>query len=192
MLKFPSVNISAMPLSRASIMGAVVGAASLGQAQVKTWHNVGEIGGPALVIAGLGSSFIQDGNLGTAHAARTFDGLLVSGAAAELLKVTTRERRPYGTTLDSFPSEHATAAFAVAAAQSYYHPKQAPYWYGAATLIAVARVAGHDHYIQDVVVGAGLGYAAGTLSVTSKHGWLIAPVVEKNRAGLLFAFNKQF
>ncbi|HLK15591.1 MAG TPA: phosphatase PAP2 family protein [Fimbriimonadaceae bacterium] len=177
---------------RYSAVLAVMAAAAAGSAQVQTWHNVGEIGGPVLVVAGLAAPFIQDGDRAGSHAARTFDGLLVSGAAAEFLKVTTRERRPYGTTLDSFPSEHATASFAVAAAQSYYHPKQAPFWYGAATIVAVARVAGHDHFVQDVIAGAALGTGAGYLSVTSKHGWLIAPIVEKGRAGVLLTLNSRF
>jgi membrane-associated phospholipid phosphatase len=178
--------------SRISAIAAAIGIAAAGRAQVSTWHNIGEIGGPVLVVAGLGSSLVQDGSAGAGHAARTFDGLLVSGGIAELLKVTTRERRPYSTTLDSFPSEHATASFAAAAAQAYYHPKQAPFWYGAATLVSVARVAGHDHFIQDVVFGAGLGYAAGQLSVSSHHGWLLAPLIEKGHPGVMLSFSKTF
>ena len=177
---------------RALVLATSIGIAAAGQAQVKTWHDIGEIGGPVLVVAGLGSSLVQDGSAGAGHAARTLDGLLVSGGFAELLKVTTRERRPYGTTFDSFPSEHATASFAAAAAQAYYHPRQAIFWYGAATLVSVARVAGHDHFIQDVVFGAGLGYAAGQLSVTSRHGWLVAPLIEKSHPGLMVSFTKTF
>jgi membrane-associated phospholipid phosphatase len=168
------------------------GFAASGQAQVKTWHNISEVGGPILWAAGLGSSFFQDGSLGLDHAARTLDGMIASGGVGELLKLAVRERRPYGTTLDSFPSDHATLSFAVAAAQSNYHPKQAPFWYAAAGLIGYARVAGHDHFVQDVVVGAGLGYAGGQLSVSSLHGWIVAPLVENRHAGLMVNFSKRF
>lgn len=166
--------------------------ASVGNAQVQTWHDVGEIGGPILWVVGLGSSLVQDGKEGPNHAARTFDGMLVAGGTAELLKHVVREQRPYDTGFDSFPSEHATLSFAVAAAQAYYHPKQATFWYGAATVVAVARVLGHDHYVQDVVVGSGLGYFAGRLSVTSGHGWVVAPLFANHRPGLMVSFSKSF
>ncbi|MHB8635606.1 MAG: phosphatase PAP2 family protein [Fimbriimonadaceae bacterium] len=177
---------------RTLVFAISIGAAAASQAQVRTWHNIGEIGGPVLWAAGLGSSLVQDGSVGLGHAARTLDGMLASGGIAELLKVTTRERRPYGTDLDSFPSGHATLSFAVAAAQAYYHPRQAPFWYGAATFIGIARVAGHDHFIQDVVVGAGLGYAAGQLSASSHRGWFVAPLIERGRPGFMLSFSRSF
>lgn len=179
-------------LSKLVLLTAFIGIAAAGQAQVKTWHDIGEIGGPVLWVAGLGSSLVQDGRAGMSHAARTFDGMLAAGGVTELLKYASRERRPYETTLDSFPSAHASLSFAAAAAQSYYHPKQAVFWYGAATVIGVARVAGHDHFIQDVVVGAGLGYAAGQLSASSRHGWFVAPLVEHGRSGFMVSFSKTF
>ena len=175
---------------RALTLAITIGIAATGQAQVKTWHNIGEIGGPILSVVGLGSSLVQDGSQGLEHSARTLDGMIVSGGLAELIHFAVPERRPYGTTLDSFPSGHTTLSFAVAAAQSHYHPKQAPFWYAAAGLIGYARVAGHDHYFQDVLVGAGLGYAGGQLSASSRHGWIVAPLVENRHVSLMLGFSK--
>lgn len=183
-----------MPIRPIRVLCATVlfAVAAVSQAQVSFWHNVGQIGGPVFWVAGLGSSFVQDGSLGLDHAARTFDGMLAAGGVTELLQVTTRERDPYGNGHGAFPSMHTSLSFAVAAAQSNYHPSQAPLWYGAASVIGVARVLGHDHFIQDVVVGAGLGYAAGQLSVSSRHGWFFAPMVEHGRAGFALGVNQSF
>ena len=181
---------SLLRIPRALALAITIGIAATGHAQVKTWHNIGEIGGPIFWAAGLASSLVQDGSQGLDHAARTLDGMIVSGGLAELIHFAVPERRPYGTTLDSFPSGHTTLSFAVAAAQSHYHPKQAPFWYAAAGLIGYARVAGHDHYFQDVLVGAGFGYAGGQLSASSRHGWIVAPLVENRHVGLRLGFAK--
>jgi len=79
----------------------------------------------------------------------------------ESLKRLVREKRPHSPTeRTSFPSGHATAAFTVATMQSAFHPRQAPLWYGAATLIAASRVKLHRHYVHDAVAGAAVGYFA--------------------------------
>ena len=179
-------------LRRTLVATCLFAIAAISQAQVSFWHNLGQYGGPVFWAAGLGSSYLQDGKLGLDHSARTFDGMLAAGGVTELLKVTANERDPYGSGHGAFPSMHTSLSFAVAAAQSYYHPSQAPLWYGGATLIGVARVLGHDHFIQDVIVGAGLGYAAGQLSVTSKHGWFVAPLVDRGRTGLAVSFSQSF
>lgn len=177
-----------------SRIALVVGLASLQASALATdqqsWSKIGDFGGPILWVAGLGSSLLQDGDSGRAHAARTFDGFLVTGLATELLKVTTREKRPYDNTFDSFPSAHASLSFSVAAAQAYYHPKQAPLWYGAAAVVSYARVAGHEHHPQDVLAGAILGFALGRASVTSRRGWIVAPYMEGGRPGLMFSMSR--
>lgn len=158
----------------------------------KTWTNIGEIGGPVLWVAGLASSLVQDGRLGTRHAARTLDGFIVDGLATEALKSLTRERRPYSTSHDSFPSLHASLSFEVAAAQSFYHPGQAPLWYAAAALISYSRIPAHEHHWQDVVAGSALGYGCGQLSVSSPRGWLVSPILERSRPGLSLSFATTF
>jgi membrane-associated phospholipid phosphatase len=156
----------------------------------ETWLEIGNAGGPVFWVAGLGSSLVQDGRLGPDHAARTFDGFLVSGVLAEGLGDITNERRPYSNAHDSFPSTHATLSFEIAAAQSYYHPRQTVLWYGVASVIAYSRIPAEEHHWQDVIAGAALGYGAGQLSVSSRHGWIIAPLLEKGRPGLSLTFGR--
>lgn len=152
-------------------------------AHADTWKEIGETGGPIFWAAGLGSSLLQDGKLGVDHAARTTDGFIAALALTEGLKATVRERRPYQDKVDSFPSGHTTLSFEIAAAQSYYHPHQAAYWYGAATLIAYSRVRANDHFWQDVVAGAGIGFLAGDTAVHSPKGWLLTPLVNSGKVG---------
>jgi membrane-associated phospholipid phosphatase len=157
----------------------------------KFWLDVGDIGGPVFWVAGLGSSLVQDGHLGWDHTARTADGFLATLVVGEGIDLATREKRPYGNSLDSFPSDHASLSFEIAAAQSYYHPKQAFAWYGVATLIAYSRIPAHEHHWQDVIAGAALGYGGGQLSVSSRHGWFLAPIIENSRLGGSLMFSQK-
>ena len=73
----------------------------------------------------------------------------------------------------SFPSGHATAAFAFASALSSdlrkTHPRAArvltPMLYGGAALVGAARMYDDKHWASDVVVGAGVGTLAGRIAV---------------------------
>jgi membrane-associated phospholipid phosphatase len=82
----------------------------------------------------------------------------------------------------SFPSAHATAAFAVARVLSpQMTPLQRLGAYVAASLVAFSRVYLSDHWLSDVVFGAGLGYSVGavladdTAKDQEKSGWWIMP-----------------
>lgn len=60
----------------------------------------------------------------------------------------------------SFPSNHSTVAFAAVTpfAQEY----DAPWLYGVAAIGSLARTAGRQHWVSDVVAGGVLGYAMGS------------------------------
>ena len=60
----------------------------------------------------------------------------------------------------SFPSGHATLAFALATALSLRWPKGRYWWFGCAALVALSRVALGVHWPTDVVVGAVIGWGA--------------------------------
>jgi membrane-associated phospholipid phosphatase len=72
---------------------------------------------------------------------------------------------------DSFPSGHATEAFAVASvisarSKSWIIPVIA---YTAATVVAIDRVNTRDHFASDVLAGAFLGSAVGHF-IVNRHG----------------------
>lgn len=85
--------------------------------------------------------------------------LITSTVLVTSLKFLTRERRPDGSTFDSFPSGHASAAFTIAglAASSARSKTEAALWYLGAATIADSRVTLKRHYPHDVVAGAILG-----------------------------------
>lgn len=123
---------------------------------------------------------------------RSAEALAISGAVTQLIKGLAGRDRPYLNESDadnfrlgagfgggghtSFPSGHATAAFAVAsviASESSFRWPHAshfvqPMVYGLATSVALARVYGAHHWASDVVAGAGIGTLTG-LSVVRYH-----------------------
>ena len=59
----------------------------------------------------------------------------------------------------SFPSGHATLAFATAAALSYVFPRGRPLFIALATLTAISRVVQEAHFWSDTLFGAALGWS---------------------------------
>jgi membrane-associated phospholipid phosphatase len=119
------------------------------------------------------------GKEGRDHTLRIGDALCTDAILTEALKSATHEKRPDGDGYDSFPSGHASAAFAVATAESHFHPKQAPYWYAGATLIAWSRVRLDRHSAQDVVAGAALGTYATRWTLDRPGGVILTPWIHR-------------
>ena len=146
--------------------------------------------------AGTLFPLLEDGKEGEQHAVRTADALFTSTIVTEALKQVTRERRPDGSSRTSFPSGHATAAFAVATMESHYHPRQSLLWYSGAALISESRVQLNRHYLHDVVAGAAVGYFTARYELHSRHGLLLFPFVkgrdESGNAVAGFALSKTF
>jgi membrane-associated phospholipid phosphatase len=65
----------------------------------------------------------------------------------------------------TFPSGHATCAFATAAALAVLFPRWRWVFYAAAALTALERVAERAHYLSDVVAAAGIGILSVQLSI---------------------------
>lgn len=64
----------------------------------------------------------------------------------------------------SFPSDHATATFAIAAAFLLHGMRRMGLWFlAAAVLVAISRVYVGTHYVGDVLGGAATGIAAAVL-----------------------------
>ena len=134
--------------------------------------------------AAVGLPLLSDGSDGRNHALRAADAIGTSVVLAEGLKYLVREKRPDSNTLDSFPSGHATAAFAAATVESDLHPKQAPYWFLGATLISLSRLRLHRHYPQDVIAGALLGYGTARLELSAPRGLILSPVIQPDTQSL--------
>jgi hypothetical protein len=121
-------------------------------------------GGPAAsatVVLGL---FVW-GRLDERHArfrAATYDMLdasVVNLAYTELLKRTVRRARPNGEDDQSFPSGHASNAFALATCvERHFGWRVSLPAYLVASAVGVSRLQRNKHHLSDVTAGAALGY----------------------------------
>ena len=134
-----------------------------------------------LLFLGAGTllPLLEDGKDGAQHSIRTADSVIVATLFSEGLKRIVHKKRPDGSNYESFPSGHATAAFAVATMQAHYHPKQAIFWYAGATAIAASRVKLRRHYTIDVIAGAALGLATARLELGQNRGLLLRPFIHQ-------------
>jgi PAP2 superfamily len=127
---------------------------------------------------------LTDGADGGQHALRVVDAVGTSAALCYGLKEIIRSPRPDNEReLDSFPSCHATTAFAVARVQSHYHPDYAILWYSGAALIGYSRLDLNRHRLSDVLIGAGLGYLIGEIELNQKRGLLLFPLIREDNQG---------
>ena len=128
--------------------------------------------------AAIGLPLLSDGAHGKNHALRVADAIGTSVILSEGLKNLFHEKRPDANTHDSFPSGHATAAFAAATVESDLHPHEAPLWFLGATLISYSRVRLHRHYGRDVIAGALLGYGTARLELSAPRGLILSPLIQ--------------
>lgn len=141
--------------------------------------------GTALFIGGASLlPLLTDGSDGGQHSLRVVDALATSAALCSGLKAVITSPRPdVPSEVDSFPSCHATTAFAVARIQSHYHPDYAVLWYGGAALIGYSRLDLNRHRFIDVLVGSGLGYLVGELELGQKRGLILFPLIHQDAQG---------
>ena len=99
---------------------------------------------------------------------------------------------PFDKNFDSFPSGHATNAFAFATAVAGHYDG----WivptivYTVASGVAVSRVNDHVHFPSDVVAGALIGHAVAK-GILARHmgkhvAWQATPLIDRKTMGMLF------
>jgi membrane-associated phospholipid phosphatase len=122
------------------------------------------------------------------------EAYLVNLGYTELLKELVGRTRPNGQDDKSFPSGHASNAFALAAvADRHYGWKVGVPAYGVAALISVSRLQQNAHYLSDVMGGATLGYIVGRTVVRVNDSPLrrgtshvsVSPVLARNARALV-------
>ena len=71
----------------------------------------------------------------------------------------------------SFPSEHSTAAWAVASVMAHEYPSTLSqlFFYGLASAVSLSRVTGKDHFPTDVLVGGAIGWFTGQHVYRAHH-----------------------
>ena len=103
------------------------------------------------------------------------------------LKQVVGERRPDKSDHRSFPSGHATYAFAGASMLCHEFGHLSPWvpigGYGLATLTAVDRVRRDRHYLHDVCAGAAIGFAATELTYYLKQKFIKSKNVDLSFTG---------
>jgi undecaprenyl-diphosphatase len=140
--------------------------------------------GPLLVLCGLCADVGARRRLPLTALAAGVAVLLGSGASGAIKELVGRARPPLANPdvialsvaphTPSFPSGHATTAFAAAAAVGAFHPRLRVPLFGLAVLVGLSRVYLGVHYALDVVAGAALGIALG-LSVA----WAVRRLLER-------------
>lgn len=123
--------------------------------------------GGGVALAGVTVGLFSAGRIarGDRFRAASYDlsqAFIVNGVYTNLLKLAVRRERPDGSNRASFPSGHASNAFAISTAFAKHYPKLRVPLYGFATFVAVSRMAANKHHLSDVVAGSGLGAVIGS------------------------------
>jgi membrane-associated phospholipid phosphatase len=88
--------------------------------------------------------------------------IIVDGIWTFAIKLAAQRERPNMENNKSFPSGHASEAFAWATVIGrHYGPKGGIPAYAVATFIATSRMAKNAHWLSDVVAGSALGFGIG-------------------------------
>lgn len=161
--------------------------------------DVGGVAGyPVHLMAAMGVTYLGGWALDSPAAREWgllgFEALSLAGVETLLLKFTVRRLRPDETDLTAFPSGHTSASFALAAAAaSRWGWKAGVPACLAAGFVGYTRLESNNHYLSDVLFGAGLGIASGRAAYKVRRGarpdrYVLAPFVTAGGGGLAVLF----
>ncbi len=113
------------------------------------------------------------------------------------LKAAVSRTRPDGANDYSFPSGHASNAFALSTvAANYYGWKVGVPAYAFAVFVALSRVERGAHYLSDVIAGSTVGFISGITAVrgskryaAGRKQWTLAPSFGRRHMALCFSMN---
>jgi membrane-associated phospholipid phosphatase len=146
-----------------------------GERLSKGAYRVGNVGGSLYVQAGAALATYAIGRAtGTPQLASLGGDLVRAQMLTQMFvqgtKFAVGRQRPDGSNSMSFPSGHSASAFATATViQEHFGWKAGIPAYAFASFVGASRLASGKHYLSDVVVGAGIGVAAGR-TVTLRFG----------------------
>ncbi|GAB1232497.1 phosphatase PAP2 family protein [Ferrigenium sp. UT5] len=151
-----------------------------------SWSNISDATLGITVVGALGIPTIRGDWQGLGQAALSD---VVASGASQLLKATIHEQRPDHSDDKSFPSGHATLAFASATTLNRRYGWEIGFpAYGFAALTGIARVAARKHHWWDVGAGAALGSASGWYFTDALNDKVqLTPWVEGRSGGMLIS-----
>lgn len=145
-----------------------------------------QVGG-AFATYGFGKLFSNEGIEGTGR--DLIRAQVVTQALTQSIKLATSRERPDGSNQRSFPSGHASGAFATATVlHRRYGWKVGIPAYAVAGYIGTSRLNEGSHYLSDVVFGAAVGIMVGrtvTLEI-GKARFAVSPTIPSRGIGVQF------
>lgn len=135
--------------------------------RMTTLADIGASAGGGAAVTALAVGLFSAGRIipGDRFRSASYDAsqaIAITSVYTLALKLATSRPRPDDSNDLSFPSGHASVAFAWATvAERHYGVKGAIPAYAAASAIAVSRLAKEKHYLSDIVAGATLGHIVG-------------------------------
>lgn len=157
---------------------------------------------PILAVYGLNAAGIKGKNTFMERSILLAKTMLIQHVLVSTLKSVTDMERPDGGHA-SFPSSHTSRAFAAATFMHYEYGHLSPWYsigaYSVATLTGYMRMAHNHHWMNDVLVGAGIGVLSANIAYhTHRFKWTqwrnkqnqkvmsLSPLVAPGYAGILF------
>jgi membrane-associated phospholipid phosphatase len=168
-----------------------------GERLSKGAYRIGNVGGSLYAQAGAGLATLAIGRAtGSPQLASLGGDLLRAQMLTQVFvqgaKFAVGRQRPDGSNSLSFPSGHSASAFATATVvQEHFGWKAGIPAYAFAGFVGASRLAAGKHYLSDVVVGAGIGIAAGRTVTLRFGGEKFALGAAPTQGGAMLTFTKR-